>query len=137
VKGLDHGADDYLVKPFALDELLARVRALLRRGGGSEPVLRYADVELDPSRGTAMRAGKRLPLRPKEHSLLEYFLRYPDQVLSRVRIYEHVWQSRYDGWSNVIEVYVRYLRLHLEATGSRLIHTVRGRGYVLSSTWTE
>ena len=137
VRGLDRGADDYLVKPFALDELLARVRALLRRGSGADPVLRYADLELDPSRGTAMRAGKRLPLRPKEHALLEYFLRHPEEVLSRVRIYEHVWASRYDGWSNVIEVYVRYLRLHLEELGSRLVHTVRGRGYILASQWSE
>ena len=137
VKGLDRGADDYLVKPFALDELLARVRALLRRGGGTEPVLRYADVELDPARGTALRAGQRLPLRPREHALLEYFLRHPEEVLTRSRIYEHVWESHYHGDSNVIEVYVRYLRTHLETSGERLIHTVRGRGYVLHRTWDE
>ena len=137
VSGLDAGADDYLVKPFALDELLARVRALLRRGGGTEPVLRYADVELDPARGTALRAGQRLPLRPREHALLEYFLRHPEEVLTRSRIYEHVWESHYHGDSNVIEVYVRYLRTHLETSGERLIHTVRGRGYVLHRTWDE
>lgn len=132
VRGLDVGADDYLVKPFALDELLARLRALLRRGGGAEPVLRYADIELDPARGTAMRGGKRLKLRPREYSLLEYFLRNPEQVLSRSRIYEHVWESPYDGLSNVIEVYIRYLRNSLEEKGDRLIHTLRGRGYMLS-----
>jgi len=131
VKGLDAGADDYLVKPFALDELMARLRALLRRGGGDEPVLRYADVELDPARGTVMRRGKRLVLRPREYALLEYFLRHPERVLSRASIYEHVWEYTYDGMSNVLEVYVRYLRKKLEVAGPRLIHTVRGRGYVL------
>ncbi len=79
-----------------------------------------------------MRAGKRLPLRPKEHALLEYFLRHPDQVLSRVRIYEHVWESRYDGWSNVIEVYISGLRRKLDAGSQQpLIRTLRGQGYVL------
>lgn len=131
VAGLDAGADDYLVKPFALDELMARLRALLRRGGGAEPILRYADVELDPARGTVMRAGKRLTLRPREYALLEYFLRYPERVLTRASIYEHVWEYSYDGMSNVLEVYVRYLRNSLEEHGPRLIHTVRGRGYVL------
>lgn len=132
VAGLDLGADDYLVKPFALDELLARMRALMRRGSGAQPILRYADLELDPSRGTAMRAGLRLNLRPREYQLLEYFMRHPDQVLTRSRIYEHVWEARYDGLSNVIEVYIRYLRNHLEEVGERVIHTLRGRGYILS-----
>ena len=131
VAGLDSGADDYLVKPFALDELMARLRALLRRGGGAEPVLRYADLELDPARGTVMRAGKRLTLRPREYALLEYFLRHPERILTRSAIYEHVWEYAYDGLSNVLEVYVRYLRNSLEEHGPRLIHTVRGRGYVL------
>lgn len=131
VEGLDAGADDYLVKPFALDELLARARALLRRGSGVEPTLRYADVELDPSRGTAMRAGNRLPLRPREFGLLEFFLRHPEQVLSREQIYETVWEQRFDGLTNVIEVYIRYLRGHLEAFGPRVIHTLRGQGYEL------
>ena len=131
VEGLDAGADDYLVKPFALDELLARARALLRRGSGAEPTLRYADVELDPSRGTAMRGGNRLPLRPREFGLLEFFLRHPEQVLGREQIYETVWEQRFDGLTNVIEVYIRYLRGHLEAFGPRLIHTIRGQGYEL------
>jgi two-component system copper resistance phosphate regulon response regulator CusR len=131
VAGLDAGADDYLVKPFALDELLARLRALLRRGGGTGPVLRYDDLELDPARGTAMRGGRRLDLRPREYGLLEFLMRHPEAVLSRSRIYDHVWEHDYDGLSNVLEVYVRYLRLKTEEHGPRLIHTVRGRGYVL------
>ena len=131
VAGLDAGADDYVVKPVALTELLARLRALVRRGGGSGPVLRYADLELDPARGTVTRAGKRLDLRPREYGLLEFFLRHPEEVLSRQSIYEHVWEHNYDGLSNVLEVYVRYLRTKLEGTGERLLHTVRGRGYVL------
>lgn len=131
VAGLDAGADDYVVKPCALAELLARLRALLRRGGGTGPVLRYADVELDPARGAATRANKRLELRPREYALLEFLLRHPEEVLTRGRIYEHVWEHDYDGLSNVLEVYVGYLRNKLEAHGERLIHTVRGRGYVL------
>lgn len=130
VTGLDAGADDYVIKPFQLDELLARVRALLRRTG-SHPVLRYADVELDPNTGVATRAGRRLDLRPRELALLECFLQNAEDVLSRERIYADVWEARYDGLSNVIEVYIRYLRNHLEAEGPRLIHTVRGEGYVL------
>lgn len=131
VAGLDAGADDYVVKPCALAELLARLRALLRRGGGTGPMLRYADVELDPARGTVARGGARLELRPREYALLEYFLRHPEEVLTRARIYEHVWEHDYDGLSNVLEVYVGYLRAKLEAHGPRLLHTVRGRGYVL------
>jgi DNA-binding response OmpR family regulator len=131
VAGLDAGADDYVVKPCALSELLARLRALLRRGGGTGPVLRYADIELDPARGTVARAGTRLDLRPREYGLLEYFLRHPEQVLTRQAIYEHVWEHDYDGLSNVLEVYVRYLRTKLEALGPRVIQTVRGRGYVM------
>jgi DNA-binding response OmpR family regulator len=131
VAGLDAGADDYVVKPCALSELLARLRALLRRGGGTGPVLRYADVELDPARGTAQRAGKRLDLRPREFALLEFLLRHPEEVLTRTRIYDHVWEHDYDGLSNVLDVYVRYLRTKLEAHGPRLVQTVRGRGYAL------
>jgi DNA-binding response OmpR family regulator len=131
VAGLDAGADDYVVKPCALAEVLARLRALLRRGGGSGPVLRFADLELDPARGVATRAGKRLELRPREHALLEFFLRHPEQVLTRARLYESVWEHDYEGLSNVLDVYVGYLRQKLEAVGPRLLHTVRGRGYVL------
>ena len=131
VAGLDAGADDYVVKPCALTELFARLRALVRRGGGGGPVLRYADLELDPARGTAARGGKRLDLRPREYALLEFFLRHPEEVLSRQRIYEHVWEHDFDGLSNVLEVYVRYVRTKLEEHGPRLIQTVRGRGYAL------
>ena len=131
VKGLDAGADDYLIKPFALNELLARMRSLLRRGAGAEPILRYADLELDPSRGTALRGGKRLDLRPREFGLLHFFMKHPEQTLTRDRIYEGVWETRHDGLTNVLEVYIRYLRTHLEHRGPRLIHTVRGKGYIL------
>ena len=94
-------------------------------------MLRFADLELDPARGTATRAGKRLELRPREHALLEFFLRHPEQVLTRARLYESVWEHDYEGLSNVLDVYVGYLRQKLEPAGPRLLHTVRGRGYVL------
>jgi two-component system, OmpR family, copper resistance phosphate regulon response regulator CusR len=134
VRGLDTGADDYLCKPFAFDELLARVRALLRRPGRGEGiVLRQADVTIDLATHRAERAGRRLDLTAKEHALLVLFLRHPDEVLSRTRIYEHVWEERYDGLSNTLEVHVMELRRKLEAHGPRLIHTLRGRGYVFST----
>ena len=131
VRGLDAGADDYLCKPFAFDELLARVRALARRparGGGT--VLRYQDLTVDLATQRAERAGKRLDLTAKEQALLVLFLRHPGEVLSRTRIYEAVWDERYDGLSNTLEVHIVELRRKLEAHGGRLIHTRRGRGYV-------
>ena len=131
VAGLDAGADDYVVKPFALDEFLARVRSVQRRVGSGGDKLRYADIEVDQHLSTATRAGKNLNLRPREFALLKFFMEHPERVLSRARIYEHVWSGKYDGLTNVIEVYVRYLRTALEAHGDRLIHTVRGRGYEL------
>ena len=132
VRGLDGGADDYLCKPFAFDELLARVRALARRparGGGT--VLRYQDLSVDLATQRTERAGHRLDLTAKEQALRVLFLRHPGEVLSRTRIYEQVWDERYDGLSNTLEVHVMELRRKLEAHGPRLIHTVRGRGYVL------
>lgn len=138
VRGLDGGADDYLCKPFAFDELLARVRALTRRPErGRDPVLSYADVRVDLATQRAERAGRRLELTAKEQALLVLFLRHPGEVLSRTRIYEHVWDERYDGLSNTLEVHVMELRRKLEAHGPRLIHTRRGRGYLFETATEE
>jgi two-component system copper resistance phosphate regulon response regulator CusR len=131
VRGLDAGADDYLCKPFAFSELLARVRALTRRRErGVSTVLSFADVRLNLATQRVDRNGHGLDLTAKEHALLMFFLRHPGEVLSRTRIYEHVWDERYDGLSNTLEVHVMELRRKLEAHGPRLIHTVRGRGYL-------
>ncbi len=130
VRGLDAGADDYLCKPFAFEELLARVRALARRPAASAgTVLAHEDVRVDLATHRAERAGRRLDLTAKEEALLVFFLRHAGEVLSRTRIYEHVWDERYDGLSNTLEVHVMELRRKLEAHGGRLIHTFRGRGY--------
>lgn len=133
VQGLDAGADDYLVKPFAFEELLARIRALLRRATPSAPeVLRFADLSLDTGTHQAFRGNRAIELTAKEYELLELFLRNPRQVLTRDLIFDRVWGYDFGGESNIIEVYVRYLRQKTEAEGeSRLIHTVRGVGYVL------
>jgi two-component system OmpR family response regulator len=129
VRGLDVGADDYLVKPFSFDELVARLRALLRRGARERPaVLAVGPLKLDPASRRVEREGKLIELSPKEHSLLEYFMRHKGEVLSRTLILEHVWDYNYDGGSNVVDVYVRYLRRKI---GSELIRTIRGAGYVL------
>ena len=129
VRGLDSGADDYLCKPFAFEELLARVRALSRRRDGGSTVITECGVRFDLATQRAQRDGHALDLTAKEQALLLLFLRYPGQVLSRTRIYDAVWDERYDGLSNTLEVHVKELRRKLEAFGPRLIHTARGRGY--------
>ena len=132
VAGLDAGADDYLVKPFALDELRARLRALLRRTGVTQEVLRYADVEMDTTTCRVSRGGRAIGLTRTEYALLELFLRHPDRVLSRALIFESVWGYDFGPASNALWVYISYLRAKTESAGEpRLIQTVRGLGYVL------
>jgi heavy metal response regulator len=133
VLGLDTGADDYLTKPFSFQELLARIRALLRRRvEATPPQLQVADLSLDPARRLVFRGTERIDLSAKEFALLDYFMRNPGRVLTRTMIAEHVWDYDFDPMSNIIDVYVNYLRKKID-TGreSKLIHTVRGVGYVL------
>lgn len=133
VAGLDAGADDYLTKPFSFGELFARLRALLRRGARERPaVLRTGDLALDPATRRVARGTRTIELTSKEFALLEYFMRHPGEVLTRTRILEHVWDFAYDGDSNVVDVYVRYLREKIDRPFKLdSIQTVRGTGYRL------
>lgn len=133
VRGLDAGADDYLVKPFDYGELVARLRALLRRGAPERPaVLVVDDLEVDPATRVVIRAGRRVNLSAREFSVLEYLMRRSGTVVTRTELLEHVWDQNYEGSTNVVDVYIGYLRRKVEAPfGRSLIHTVRGTGYVL------
>jgi two-component system response regulator MprA len=133
VKGFEVGADDYVVKPFAFEELIARVRALLRRSRVTEEaVFRFADLVLNVSTREVTRGNRKVDLTTKEFDLLHFFLRHPRQVLTREMIYDRIWGYDFGGESNILEVYIRYLRTKLEAGGeTRLLQTVRGVGYAL------
>ncbi len=135
VKGLDSGCDDYLTKPFEFLEFLARIRALLRRERTEkEPLLKIADLTLSPVTHKVTRGGKEIELTSKEYALLEYFMRNPDKVLTRTMISEHVWDYHFDSMTNVIDVYVNYLRKKIDkGFEPKLIHTLRGVGYILSA----
>jgi DNA-binding response OmpR family regulator len=133
IAGLDAGADDYLVKPFSMGELLARVRALLRRSESlASEVLTVGSLSLDPRSTCVKRAGREIELTAKEFALMMFFMRHPNQLITRTEILENVWDANYDGLGNVVDVYVNYLRNKLEQNGQlRIIETVRGRGYIL------
>jgi DNA-binding response OmpR family regulator len=133
VTGLDAGADDYMTKPFALAELSARLRALLRRGAPHETLLKLADLEMDTIRRKVRRAGVAVDLKPKEYALLEYLLRHAERPVTKSLIIEHVWDIHFDSISNVVEVHINSLRNKIDrAFGTPLIHTIRGVGYVLT-----
>lgn len=132
VKGLETGADDYIVKPFAFVEFLARVRALLRRGAPLQERLQVGDLQLDCIRRKVTRAGETIELAPKEFSILEYLMRNRSRPLSRTMIVEHVWDMDYDGLTNIVDVYIRHLRSKIDDKHSvKLIHTARGIGYMI------
>ena len=133
IAGLDAGADDYMVKPFALAEVSARVRALLRRGQPRQVRLRMADLELDPVKRIVARGGRRVDLRPKEYALLEFLMRNADRPVTRSLIIEHVWDIHFDSISNVVEVHINALRHKIDrGFDVPLIHTIRGVGYMLT-----
>jgi DNA-binding response OmpR family regulator len=133
VTGLDSGADDYMAKPFALAELSARLRALLRRGTPRETRLRVGDLEIDTVRRVVTRAGRAIDLKPKEYALLEFLMRHSDRPLTRSLIIEHVWDIHFDSVSNVVEVHINSLRNKIDrGFAAPLIHTVRGVGYMLT-----
>ena len=134
VRGLEQGADDYLVKPFAFVELLARVRALLRRGQPAPERLQVADLTLDCIRRKVTRAAEPIDLAPKEFGILEYMMRNKGRPLSRTMIVEHVWDMDYDGLTNIVDVYIRHLRSKIDDRfAQKLIHTVRGIGYMIEA----
>jgi len=135
VAGLDSGADDYMTKPFALAELSARLRALLRRGGPKENVLRVADLQMDTMSRAVRRAGQPIDLKPKEYALLEYLMRHAGRPLTKSIIIEHVWDIHFDSVSNVVEVHINSLRNKIDkGFDLSLIHTIRGVGYVLTDS---
>ncbi len=130
VRGLDSGADDYLTKPFALTELLARTRALLRREDRNPPILQIADLALNPATREVKRSEQKVNLSTREYALLEYFMRHQDRILSRSTVLEHVWDYTFDPETNVVDVYVSYLRNKIDkGFEPQLIHTIRGVGY--------
>jgi DNA-binding response OmpR family regulator len=134
VKGLETGADDYLTKPFAFVELLARVRALLRRGQPAPEKLQVADLALDCARRKVVRGAESIELAPKEFGILEYMMRNKGRPLSRTMIVEHVWDMDYDGLTNIVDVYIRHLRSKIDDRfPQKLIHTVRGIGYMIEA----
>ncbi len=134
IKGLDEGADDYLTKPFSYTELTARIRALLRRGNKADPpVLKIDNVTMDPATRLVQREGKTIVFTSREYALFDYFMRNQNRVLTKTQILEHVWDYNYEGFSNIVETYVKYLRrkLHVSPQSRELIHTLRGTGYIL------
>lgn len=134
VKGLDSGADDYMTKPFAFEELLARIRALLRKISRTESILKVADLEMDLISHKVRRAGREIELTSKEYALLEYLMRNHDRIVTRTMIAQNVWEIDFDTGTNVIDVFIRYLRKKIDDWHSKkLIHTVRGKGYILRS----